>query len=233
MSGKLPAGALIAGVMLCCAGCGGGGGVMSPPPPPPPATTVAQASPSGDGQSGNVGAVLPNPLRVLVSRNASPVAGVTVAWQIDPSEGSVGPTASVSGADGVAATTVTLPPFAATSTITGNVTGATGSPVNFTATSGPPGTAVTVNVVNFEFHPDNFTIKQGGTVSFVWGAGAGPHTVTPVAPNTVPLIPGDPTARTAPFNFDAVFPATGTYGYFCRVHGSPTSGMRGTLTVVP
>ncbi len=233
MSGTPPTGVMVASALLCCAACGGGSGVVSPPPPPPPPTTVAQGSPSGDGQSGNLGAVLPNPLRVLVTRSGNPAAGVSVTWVMDPSEGSLNPPASTSGADGFATTTVTLPPFAATSAITASVPGATGSPVSFTATSGPPGTAITVNVVNFEFHPSNFTIKQGGTVSFVWGTGAGPHTVTPVAPNTVPLIPGDPTARLAPFNFDAVFPATGTFVYFCRVHGSPTSGMRGTLIVAP
>jgi plastocyanin len=29
------------------------------------------------------------------------------------------------------------------------------------------------------------------------------------------------------------FNATGTFGYYCRVHGSLTSGMRGTVTVQP
>jgi plastocyanin len=194
---------------------------------------MAKATPSGDAQSGAVGTVLPNPLRVIITQSGNPVMGTGVTWQIGPSGGSLNPTASATGADGVASTTVTLPAVAATSTITATATGVTGSPLSFSATSTGSSLAVTVNVVNFSFQPANVTLKQGGTVTFLWGSGSGPHTVTPVPPNTIPIIPGDPTTQNAPFTFDTTFPATGTFNYFCRVHGAPGSGMAGTITVVP
>src|SRR5438128_2374584 len=53
------------------AACGGGGGTTNPPPPPPPpppAPVIAMATPSGNAQSAPTGSVLPNPLRVIVSR---------------------------------------------------------------------------------------------------------------------------------------------------------------------
>lgn len=190
---------------------------------------MAKATPSGDAQSGAVGTVLPNPLRVIVTQSGNPVAAQNVTWQIGPSGGSLNPTAGVTDGNGIASTTVTLPAVAATSTITATATGVTGSPLSFSATSTGASLAVTVDVVNFAFQPDNVTLKLGGTVTFLWGSGSGPHTVTPDGPNTIPVSPGDPTAQNAPFTFDATFLATGTFNYHCRVHG----GMTGTITVVP
>lgn len=190
---------------------------------------MAKAAVSGDGQSGVVGTVLPNPLRVIITNSGNPVMGHGVTWAIGPSGGSVDPTASATDANGIASTTVTLPGVAATSTVTATATGVTGSPLSFSATSTGSSLAVTVNVVNFAFQPANVTLKRGGTVTFLWGAASGPHTVTPDGPNTIPIIPGDPTAQNAPFTFDTVFPATGTFNYHCRVHGN----MTGTITVVP
>src|ERR1041385_4232085 len=225
---------VLAGLSGIGAGCGGGGGGTTnppppPPPPPPPAPVIAMATPSGDGQSGGIGTTLPNPLRVVVTQSGNPLSGRDVLWAITPAGGSVNPATSTTGADGIASTTVTLPNIATTSTITATSSGATGSPVSFTASSSGAPSAVTVSVVNFAFQPAAFQLKRGGTVSFVWAAGAGPHTVTPVPPNTIPVIPGDPQAVSAPFSFDVVFPNTGTFDYFCRVHGV----MSGTITVIP
>jgi plastocyanin len=218
--------------------CGGGASVSPPPPPPPPppaSPIMAKATPSGDAQSGVVGTVLPSPIRVLITQGGNPKMSQGVNWQIGPSGGSVDPTASATDVNGVAFTMVTLPAIAVTSTITATATGVTGSPLTFTATSAGASLAVTVNVVNFQFDPANAALKQGGTVTFVWGAASGPHTVTPDGPNTIPVIPGDPTTQTSPppFTFDVVFPATGTFDYHCRVHGAPRSGMAGRITVVP
>jgi plastocyanin len=212
--------------------CGGGGTSTPPPPPPPPppaSPTMAKATPSGDGQSGTVGTVLPNPLRVIITQSGNPAVGTGVNWQIGPSGGSLNPTASATDANGVASTTVTLPAAAVTSTITATATGVTGSPQSFSATSTGSSLAVTVNVVNTAFQPAAVQLKQNGTVTFLWGPGSGPHTVTPDGPNTIPISPGDPTALSAPFTFDVTFPATGTFSYHCRVH----SNMTGTITVVP
>lgn len=193
---------------------------------------MAKATPSGDGQSGAVGTVLPNPVRVIVTQSGNPAVGTGINWQIGPSGGSLNPTASVTGADGVASTTVTLPAVAATSTITATATGVTGSPQSFSATSTGSSLLATVNVVNFAFQPANVTLKQGGTVTFLWGPASGPHTVTPVT-NAIPISPGDPATQSAPFTFDQIFATTGTFNYYCRVHGAPGSGMAGTITVVP
>jgi plastocyanin len=216
--------------------CGGGGTSTPPPPPPPPppaSPVIAKATPSGDAQTGVVGTVLPNPLRVIITQSGNPAVGTGVNWQIGPSGGSVNPTASATDANGIASTTVTLPAVAATSTITATATGVTGSPQSFSATSTGASLAVTVNVVNNAFQPATVQLKQGGTVTFLWGPASGPHTVTPVAPNVIPVIPGDPTAQSSPFTFDTVFPSTGTFNYYCRIHGAPLTGMSGTITVVP
>ena len=53
------------------------------------------------------------------------------------------------------------------------------------------------------------------------------------APANLPASPGLPGTHDAPFTFDAVFLGTGTFRFFCEVHGSANSGMRGTITVVP
>jgi plastocyanin len=233
MSRELWIGLLTTGALA--SGCGGGGTSTPPPPPPPPPASpvMAKATPSGDAQSGVVGTVLPNPLRVIITNSGNPVMGQGVNWTIGPSGGSVNPTASATDANGIAATTVTLPAVAVTSTITATATGVTGSPLSFTATSTGSSLALTVNVVNNAFQPADAQLKQGGTVTFLWGAAAVNHTVTPVPPNTIPVIPGDPNAQSAPFTFDTVFPSAGTFSYYCRVHGAPGSGMAGTITVVP
>jgi plastocyanin len=225
---------LTAGILLG-SGCGGSGGTNPPPPPPPPpppSATMAKASPSGDAQSGAAGTVLTNPLRVSITQNGAAAAGRTVTWGMEfPNNGSVTAT-SVTGADGIATATVTLPGFATTSTILATSAGATNSPLSFTAISTGAGLAVTVNVVNTAFQPAQFQLKQGGRVTFLWGAGSGPHTVTPDPPNTIPS--SGVGNKNAPFSFEVTFPALGAFRFFCEVHGAAGgTGMSGTITVVP
>ncbi len=193
---------------------------------------MAKASPSGDAQSGVVGAPLPEPLRVSITQNGAAVPGRTVTWQIQPTNGSV--TAStVTDAGGIASATVTLPLFAVTSTITATSSGVINSPLSFSAISTGAGLAVTVNVINNQFQPAQFQLKQGGTVTFLWGTGSSSHTVTPVAPNTIPVSTPAGVNHSAPFSFEATFPAQGVFKFFCEVHGTPDTGMSGTITVVP
>ena len=223
---------------LLGAACGGGGGTNPPPPPPPPpppgSPVMAKATPSGDAQSGVVATVLPNPLRVSITDNGAAVQGRTVTWTVQPTfAASVNPTSSTTDAGGIASTTVTLPAFAVTSTITATSSGATNSPLSFSAIATGAGLAVTVNVVNNQFQPAQFQLRQGGTVTFLWGTGAGPHTVTPVAPNTIPASTPAGGTHSAPFSFEVTFPAQGAFQFFCEVHGAPGSGMSGTITVVP
>lgn len=197
---------------------------------------MAKAAPSGDAQTAAVGTVLPTPLRVVITQNGSGVAGRTVTWVMQPANnGEVNPASSVTGADGIASTTVTLAGFATTSTISATSAGVTNSPLSFSAISTGVGLAVTVNVVNTSFQPAQFQLKQGGTVTFVWANISGPHTVTPVPPNAIPASGAPPVQRSSPpaFSFAVTFPSTGVFKFYCEVHGGPDSGMSGTITVVP
>lgn len=129
----------IAGVaaLLVCAACGGGGGGGTGPPPG--ALLIAKAATgSGDQQADTVGQSLPAPLVVLVTRDGQPAAGEAIAWST--AAGSVSPTAGTTDANGLAATGWTLPTTTGTKTATAALSGATGSPVTFSATAlaGPP-----------------------------------------------------------------------------------------------
>ena len=72
----------------------------------PDPTTLLLTKPvegSGDGQVGVAGVRLPDSLRVVVTRDDEPVPGVRVVWFT--TEGTVNPESSVSGPDGMTATT--------------------------------------------------------------------------------------------------------------------------------
>lgn len=113
------------------ASCGGGadGGM------PPPTTAIAKTSSnSGDAQTATVGQILPNPLQVLVTENGSPAAGVTVTWSTT-SGGSLAPASGTTAADGIAFSDWTLGTTAGAQTASAALSGASGSPVGFTATA--------------------------------------------------------------------------------------------------
>ncbi len=218
---------LATGVSAIALACGGG-------TDPGAEGTLTKAAPSGDGQSGPAGSTLPEPLRVIVMQNGAPVAGRTVGWSVLASGGSVTPGTSTTGADGIATTSVTLPPFAATSGVRALASGISAE-LRFSVISTGATSTATLQVANNEFLPDNVALRAGGTVSFVWLMGSGPHNVRPVAPSTIPSSqnPPPPGLHNAPYSFDTRFPVTGSYQFFCESHGTPTSGMRGSVTVVP
>jgi plastocyanin len=119
-----------AGVIAACGGGGGGGGG--------PSLTIAKAgAPNGDAQSAVVTSVLPDPLRVLVQEDGSPKAEVSVTWSTAATGASVSPTSSLTDAAGVATTQWTLGQGAGTQTAQAALSGASGSPVGFTATATP------------------------------------------------------------------------------------------------
>ena len=125
---------------IAALGAGCGGEEIMPPPNPP---TNTMAIVSGDGQSSPVGQATANPLVVSVTAGGTAVSGVQVSWSVTGGGGSVNPTTSTTGANGQASTTLTLGATAGANTVTASVTGATGSPVAFTATGtgAPPQTA--------------------------------------------------------------------------------------------
>jgi plastocyanin len=218
-------------VVLMAWGCGGGGD-NSPNPPPAPVLAQAPSKP-GDLQTGPAGEALLSPLRVLVTRDGTPSAGDTVKWAT--TTGSFDPTLNVTGADGIGATTWTLGPSAGTQTAEAAVTGATGSPVTFTATAtggGGPGPApaeIDVTVGNNSFtsnrngtvNPAVDTLALNGTVTWTWGPAAGSHSVESTGTtNFVSSLVKTGAGQT----YLVTFTQAGTYTYNCSIHGNAMTG---------
>lgn len=203
-------------------------------------TTLAvskAAANSGDAQTGTAGAALASPLRVSVTDGGTLASGVTVTWAT-PNGGSLSPATSTSNVDGIATTTWTLGAGGGAQTATATVSGATGSPVTFTATApviptitvGPGGAA--------QFSPATITINAGQFVRFVWATGSTNHNVSPDTgnPTALPASPDLPQLLDAPQDFNVVFPSAGTFKFYCTAHGNNPSngtvtGMSGTVTV--
>ena len=124
---------ILLGVVLygCGGGDDGGGGT------PPPTTTIAKTATSGDVQSGTVGQALANPLEVVVTEDGVPVSGRTVTWATTASGGLLDPASVATDADGVATTTWTLGTTSGSQSASATLSGASGSPVPFTATAAP------------------------------------------------------------------------------------------------
>ncbi|MHB1222807.1 MAG: cupredoxin domain-containing protein [Gemmatimonadaceae bacterium] len=217
-------------IMLLGAACGGGGGDDGGGGVTPPQTlSVAAASPSGNGQSAAPGAQLADPLRVAVRRGSTPVSGTAVTWSVGVGGGQVTPTSSTTDDAGIASTRWTLGSLVGAQSATASVSGAANSPVTFTATAtgtGPGASVVTVE--NNLFNPTTITVAANTTVRWDWAAGSLQHNIIPIQPAT---IPSDPAISNAPHSYQVTFAAPGSYNYYCSVHGSPTSGMRGTVVV--
>ncbi len=168
---------------------GGGGGGS-------PTVAIAKASTaSGDGQTAVVAAALPNPLRVVVTEDGSPVSGRTVAWST--TSGSVVPSSSTD-ASGIATTNWTLGQSAGLQSASATLGGAGGSPVSFTATasagaassiakSGGDGQSGLVNSILADplaaLAADQFGNPVSG-VSVMWQVTSGSAMVNPGASNT-------------------------------------------------
>jgi plastocyanin len=180
----------------------------------------------GNGQSAAVGAPLPSPVQAKVADEfGSGVPGVDVSWTA--TGGTVSAATVTSDAAGVSAVNVTAGATPGPITIIATAEGLAGSPLTFSANATEAPTTASVSVVNFSFNPASLTISAGTTVVWTWGPGAIQHNVVPVG--TQPTKSGDP--ANAPHTYQFKFDTPGTYTYFCQVHGSPSGGMRGTITV--
>lgn len=187
------------------------------------------ATNSGDGQTAVAGTTLPNPLRVVVTLNGLPQAGVTVAWGAADAGASVTPTTSTTDVNGIASTQWTLGGAAGTQHATASASGAAGSPVTFAATATAPAAGDTVQVVNSQFIPKTVTVPTGTTVLWYWPASSRRHDIVPVAPATVP---NSPAIVDGPYQYSYTFTTPGTYHYYCTVHGTASGGgMYGTVVV--
>ena len=201
-----------------------------------PTAIAKTATNSGDAQSGTAGVALANPLRVVVTEGGVVKPGVTVTWAT-PSGGTLTPGGATDAA-GIATATWTLGPAGGAQTATASLSGASGSPVTFTATSPAVPTIIVGPSGSLTFSPTTITINAGESVHFVWATGAVGHNVSPDGGNAsaLPASPGLPALLSAPQAFDVVFPAAGTFRFFCTAHGANPSpgtvtGMSGSVTV--
>jgi len=225
--------------LLALFGCGGDDDGGSGPPPEDPLEVAAAPAPNGDGQTGAPSEALPEDLGVVITRASEPQEGIEVAWATNGG-GSLNPSTSVTGADGIATTTWTLGPTAGAQSATATVADAEGSPVTFTATAEgdepppPPPADATIQVMgaggSSQFSPADVTIQAGETVEWVWAQGAIGHNVVP--DDTEPTSSGP--LSSAPKTYSYTFNTPGTYNFYCVAHGGPGGvGMSGTVTVEP
>ena len=98
-----------------------------------PPVRVTAAAVSGNDQTGVVGTVLFQALRVQALSDGAPKAGVTISWST--AAGSLAPMESVTDTAGIAETTWTLSKIAGVRTASASILGAPGSPVTFSATA--------------------------------------------------------------------------------------------------
>jgi len=193
------------------------------------AASIAQATPSGDGQSGIVNTVLANPLVARVADQFdNPVSGVSVMWTSGMA--TLMPASGNTASNGEAQTMVTLGGTAGAIIIQAMSTGLSGSPLDYSATAQALPMAVTVQVVDNSFQPQDVTIAVGGTVTWNWpSSNVATHNVMPDA--TEPVTSGTPV--TGPNSYPFTFIMPGIYMYYCVIHGAPNGiGMFGTVTVI-
>jgi plastocyanin len=128
---------LFRSILLCAAALAATacGGSKDGPTGAPARAIQKTATASGEGQTGTVSTALANPLRVLVTLDGVPQAGVSVTWAASASGASLSPTASLTDAGGIATATWTLGTTAGAQSATATLAGATGSPVTFGATA--------------------------------------------------------------------------------------------------
>lgn len=210
-------------------GCGGSGGG----PNPSPLVLNKTSTDNGDQQTGPVSVALTSPLRVSVTRDGAPEAGVSVTWSADA--GSVAPVTASTGADGISTTIWTLGAVAGAQSAHAAVSGATGSPVSFTATATagpppPPPAEIVVTVGNNFFQSVHNgskntavdTVAINGTVSWNWSAtGTTSHSVQSTGS---PQFQSSATLTGNGQSYTVQFSQAGTYTYDCAVHGTAMTG---------
>jgi len=89
---------------------------------------------------------------------------------------------------------------------------------------GPQGEKL-VRVADDAFDPVTKTIQEGDKVLWEW-KGSHEHNVTWLDSSGAG---NSATQTTGTYTRD--FSSTGSYDYYCTIHGTPTSGMRGTIVV--
>jgi plastocyanin len=217
--------ALLAGFLLAC------GATDLPPLDPADLELTKPEGASGDGQVGVAGEVLPESLRVLVTRDGEPVEGVTVVWFTI--EGVVNPATVVTGPDGMAATTWAPMLLFAEQFASARIDGEGGAAVGFLAVATPDpddrNTVLVGGAAGNQFQPENLTVATGGSVNWFWPEGSAGHNIVPDDGDSPP---SSGALEGWPMWHVFRFPTPGVYRYYCAAHGGPGGvGMSGTITV--
>ncbi len=82
-----------------------------------------------------------------------------------------------------------------------------------------------VGVEDNSFNPSSHAASTGQTVTWTW-RGSNQHNVTWVDPDGPAA-----SATQSSGSHTRTFSVTGTFNYYCTIHGTPTSGMRGSVVV--
>jgi len=193
--------------------------------PPPDTVATSIEITGGNGQSAIVGEVLEDPLTVVVKNaGGDPIAGKLVGWSVTAGDGTILQTETVTNNEGVAANFYSVGSSVGTDSIEVVVAANPDLKAVFTANvTAPPATA-DVSVQDNIFDDDYVVVAAGGTVTWTW-AGSNQHNVTWVSDG----LTDSPTQAAG--THSVTFDTPGTYVYYCSIHGSPTSGMRGTVVV--
>ena len=86
-----------------------------------------------------------------------------------------------------------------------------------------PAPAGDVTVENNDFDPSTLQVAAGSSVVWAWASGASTHNVT--------FDDGEASGNRSSGTYSRTFATAGTYPYHCTLHGTATSGMRGSVTV--
>lgn len=95
-------------------------------------------------------------------------------------------------------------------------------------------TSADISVTNNAFTPSATTVAAGTTVTWTWNSCAGDGYGGQLCTDHSIVFddgarPGAPAQSSG--TFSSTFANAGTYSYHCSIHGSATTGMRGTITV--
>jgi len=188
------------------------------------ATPAVMSIASGNNQSATVGQALPNPLVVRVANAANQaIPNVVVSWTVTQGGGTLGSVTSTTNAQGQASDTYTVGASAGANEVRAALQANAAINTLFAATANAVATTASVAVTNFQFTPASATVAAGGTVT--WNFNQGTHNVTWVSggfTNSADMSSG---------THQVTFPSAGTFQYYCSIHGTPTTGMRGSVTV--
>jgi len=181
---------------------------------------------SGDNQSATVSTALPAALVVRV-RNAAGQAlgGVSVDWAAASGGGMLSASNTTTSTQGLASVTYTVGSSAGVNTVAAEVTTKPTITVTFNAAATPVPLQASITVSDFKFTPSTQIVAAGGRVTWAWG-GSARHNVTSVGDG----FKASPTQTSGTYSV-TFSTSTGVYYYYCTIHGTPTSGMRGTVLV--